>query len=249
MAHDLTLGAVTFVLGLAILGYGLSSTARSLRLSLTAIVGGSVIAILSWVTVKRLEPAVHKVEPGIAGDIAVTIMALTAAAFVGACLFKYRLGPRGLPGRIVLSGISALFVGLLISQVHNLPAVEGIFLLFLPPMVVLFFLGRYRAASRWAAWMRRTAFSSLAVYIGSMCVLMRSAQVLTNRGCFWVVNLPFGHWVHLPHPYDYYAEQLAKCLALVTLLLTLVCSVACFCIWLFDILKVKALPVAKPLSR
>jgi hypothetical protein len=176
-------------------------------------------------------------------------MALTAATFTGACVFKYRLGPRGLPGRIALSGISALFAGLLISQAHNLLAVEALFLLFVPPMVVLFFLGRYRPASRWAASMRRTAFSSLAVYIGSTFVLIRSAQALTNRGCFWVVNLPSGHWVHFPHPYDYYAGQLTKYLVLVSLLLTVACSVACLSVWAFDTLRVKTHPVAKPLSR
>jgi hypothetical protein len=239
---------VTFVLGLAILWYGLFSIPKSLRYSLSAIVGGSAIAILSGVTVIRLEPAVDELEPGITGDVAVTLMALSAVALVGACVFKYRLGPRRLMGRIALSGISGLFVGLLISQAQNLLAVEALFLLFVPPVLVLFFLGRYRAASRWSAWMRRTAFSSLAVYIGSMCVLMGSAQVLTNRGCFWVVNLPSGHWLHFPHPYDNYAGQLTKYLFLISLLLTLVCSVACLCIWLFDILKVKTLPVAKPLG-
>jgi hypothetical protein len=248
VVHDLALGAVTFVLGLAILGYGLFSIARSLRLSLTAIVGGSATAVLSGLTVIRLEPAVDELEPGITGDVAVTIVALTAAAFIGACLFKYKPGPHRLMGRIALAAISALFVGLLISQVHNLLAVEGLFLLFVPPMVVLFFLGRYRPASRWATWMRRTAFSSLAVYIGSTFVLIRSAQALTKRGWFWVVNLPFGHWVHFPHPYDYYAGQLTKYLVLVSLLLTVACSVACLCVWVFDTLRVKPLSVAKPPS-
>ena len=249
MAHDLTLGAVTFVLGLAVLGYGLSSTVKSLRLSLTAVVGGCAIAVLSGVTIIRLEPAVDELEPGIAGDVAVTIMALTAAAFIGGCVFKYRLGPRRLLGRIALSGVSALFVGLLLSALHDLPAAEGLLLWLVLPMVVLLFVGRFQPNSRLGMWMRRAAFSSLAVSLGSAFVWWRSGWAWTKRGSFWFVSLGFGHWVHLPHPYDYYAYQLTKYLGLVSLLLTVVCSLACLCTWLFDTLKVKALPVAKPLGR
>jgi hypothetical protein len=250
MAHDLTLLAVVFVLGLAMLAYGLASRGKSLPLSLTAIVGGSAIAILSGVTVKLLEPAVNAFKPGIAGDVALAIVAWIPAGFIGACTFEYRLGPRRLPGRIALSGVSALFVGLLLSQVHHLPVseVEGLLLWFVIPIVVLLFVGRYQPSSRWRIWIRRTALSSLAVSMGSVFVWWRSAWGRTNGSYFWEVNFGFGHWVHLPHPYDYYEGQLNKYLGSISLLLTVVCSVACLCVWTLDTLKIKALPVAKPLS-
>src|SRR5271157_1612556 len=115
--------------------YGLSSIAKSLPSSLTRIAGGSAIALLSGATIIRIEPAISAFKPGIIGDIAPAIVAWTPAALIGACTFKYRLGPRGLPGRIALSGISALFVGLLLSQVRHLYEVEELLTWFVLPVV------------------------------------------------------------------------------------------------------------------
>jgi len=69
-----------------------------------------------------------------------------------------------------------------------------------------------------------------------------------KRGCFWVAWLPFLYTLQLPHPYDYYASQATKYLGLVSLLLTMACSIACLGVWLFDGLRVNALPLAKPHS-
>jgi hypothetical protein len=241
--------SVVFVLGLAMIAYELSSVAKSLRSSLIRILGGSAIAILSGGTIIRLEPAVNEFKPGVIGDIAPAIVAWAPAALIGACTFRYKLGPRGLAGRIALSGISILFVGLLLSQVHHLPEVQGLLLWFVLPMAVLLFVGRYRPASRWRIWIRGTALSALAVLMGSAFVLWRSASGRINGNYVWGVNLGFGHWVNLRYPYGYYANQAAKYLGLVSLLLTVVSSLACLCIWLFDTLRVKAFPNASTITR
>jgi hypothetical protein len=235
VALDLTLvGVATFAVGLAILWYGLSSLARSFPISLIALVGGCAIAALGALPVITT-------DLGEAPD-----MAWPAAGFIGACLFKYGPGsPSRTRRRIVLSGIWALFVGSFVSGANR--PVEGIVGV-LPALVFWFSLARYRPASRWPTWLRRTAYSAMVVYAGSLYVWLRSAHATMRSGCFWVVRLPPGYSVHFPHPYDYYTEQLTRYLALVSLLLAVVCSVACLCVWFFDTFKVKALPAAKPLS-
>jgi len=240
VALDLTILAVVFVLGLAILAYGLASAARSLPSSLTRTIGGSTIAILSGVTIDRLRPAIKEFKPGIAGDVALAIVAWTPAALIGACAFKYRLGPRGLPGRIALSAISVLFVGILISEIHNLPQIGGLLLWLMLPLAVLLLVGRYPPASGWRIWIRRTAFASLAALMGSAFVWWRSAAGRTHGSFVWGINLGFRHWVNLPFPYSYYAYQLTKYLGLVSLLLTVVFSAVCLCVWLFDTLSRKS---------
>jgi len=70
-----------------------------------------------------------------------------------------------------------------------------------------------------------------------------------KRGCFWIVRLPFLYTVQLPHPYDsYIAHQFRTYLLLVSLALTVACSIASLGVWLFDGLRVKALLLAKPHS-
>jgi hypothetical protein len=234
VAHDLTVLSVVFVLGLAMLAYELASVSKSLRSSLIRIVGGSAIALLSGATLIRIEPAIRAFKPGIIGDIAPAIVAWAPAALVGACTLKYRLGPRGLPGRIALSGVSALFVGLLLSEVRNLLEVEGLLAWFVIPIVVLLFPGTYQPTSRWGIWIRRTALSSLAVSMGSVFVLSRSASGQINGSYAWGVNLGLGHWVYMHYPYGYYANRASIYLGIISLLLTVMCSLACLCIWLID---------------
>jgi hypothetical protein len=142
-------------------------------------------------------------------------------------------------------GISALVLG---AFVGGADSPLGGMIAALSVLVIWFPLATYRPALRWAKWLRSAAYSATVVYAGSLCVLMRSAQVLTTRGDFWIVRLPFGHWVHLPHPYDGYVGLLTKYLLLVSLILTVACSAACLCVWCFGKLKVKAPSIAKPLS-
>jgi hypothetical protein len=234
VAHDLTVLSVVFVFGLAMLAYELAAASKSLRSSLIRIVGGSAITILSGATIIRLEPAIVTFGTGIIGTIAPAIVAWGPAALAGAGTFKFRLGPRGLTGRIALSGISILFVGLLLGQVHRLPDVQGLLLWFVLPMAVLLFVGRYRPSSRSRIWIRRTAFSGLAVLMGSTFVLWRSASGQIHGIYAWGVNLGFRQWVYMPYPYGYYADRATIYLALGSFLLTVVASIACLCIWLFD---------------
>jgi hypothetical protein len=143
-------------------------------------------------------------------------------------------------------GLFALAVGAFVGGADS-PFAGKVALL----SVLVFWLpvATYRPASRWPKRLRNAACAAIVVYAGSLYLLMRSAQALTTRGCFWVVRLPFGHWVHLPPPYDAYMRLLAIYLFLVSLILTVLCLAACLCVWSFGKLKVKGLPLAKPLSR
>jgi len=224
---------VTFAVGLAILWYGLSSLTKSLPLSLIALVGGCAIAVFGALRVITT-------DLGEAPD-----MAWPAAVLIGACLFKYGpVWPSQTRWRILLSGMSAFFAGSLVSGAYS--PKEGIVRV-LPALLFWFSLAKYRPTSRWATWLRRTAYSAMVVYAGSLYVWLRSAQATGREGCFWVVRLLLTR-LHFPHSYDYYAGQLTRCLVPVSLLLTVVCSVACLCLWAFDAFRAKALPVAKPLS-
>jgi len=116
-------------------------------------------------------------------------------------------------------------------------------------LVVWFPVARYRPASGWPRRLRNGACAALAVYGVSLFVLMRSAQSFTARGCFWMVQLPFGHWVYAPPPYDRYVKLLTIYLSLTSITLTVACMAACLCVWSLGKLKARALPLATPLSR
>jgi hypothetical protein len=146
---------------------------------------------------------------------------------------------------ILQVGLFTLVVGAFLGVAHSLR--EGMIAL-LSVLVFWFPLARYRPSSRWPKRLRNAACTGIVVYAGSLYVLMRSAQVLTTRGCFWMVHLPFGPWVQLLPPYDAYVRLLTIYLFLVSLILTVVCLAACLCVWSFGKLKVKTLPSAKPLS-
>lgn len=236
------IGMVTFAVGLAILWYGLSLLTKSLPLSLIALLGGCAIAVLGAQCVTMLYAAMFQ------RDDAIRYMALPAAVFIGACLFKF--GPDSPSGttrrRILRSGMAALFVGLFVSGTRS---PTGGIIVVLPVLVFWFSLIRYRPAARWGLWLRKMAYTAMLVWAGSAYLMLHTAMSCGRWGCFWTVDLPFGLWVRLPHPYDYYITyQLTRYLTLVSLLSTVVYSVACLCVWALDTLKIKALPAAKPLS-
>jgi hypothetical protein len=142
-------------------------------------------------------------------------------------------------------GLFALVVGAFVGGAGS--PLEGMVPL-LSVLVFWFPVARYRPALPCPKRLRNAACTAIVVYAGSLYVLMRGAQVLTTRGCFWMVRLPFGHWVHLPPPYDAYVRLLTVYLFLVSLIVTVVCLAACLCVWSFGRSKVKTLPLAKPLS-
>ena len=138
--------------------------------------------------------------------------------------------------------VTGAFVGGANRPYEGMVALLSVLVFWLP-------VARYRPASRWPKRLRNAARAAIVVYAGSLYLLMRGAQALTTRGCFWMVRLPFGHWVHLPPPYDAYMRLLTIYLFLVSLVLTVVCLAACLCVWSFGKVKVKGLTLAKPLGR
>jgi hypothetical protein len=156
------------------------------------------------------------------------------------------LAPQTTKRRILQIAMFALVVGAFVSGANRpLEGIVGV----LSVLVFWFPLARFRPASRWATWLRNAAYSAIVVYAGSLYVGMRSAQALTTRGCFWVVRLPFGDWVHFPPPYDGYVRLVTIYIFLVSLILTVVCLAACLCVWSFGKLGVKGLALAKLPSR
>ena len=235
-------GVVTFAVGLAIFWYGLSLIRRSFALSLLVLTGGCAIVSLSALSLTMLAVSAFR------GEEALRYMTLPAAVFMGACLSKF--GPH-LPSdtterRTLRSAIFALVIALFVgTSPHPTQGMVGVF----PLLLFWLLLLKYRPASRWTMAIRMTAYSSMVLYAIVAYLALHSAIACGKRGCFWIVWLPLIYTLQLAHPYDYYAYQFTKYLGLVSLLLTLVCSVACLCIWLFDTLRVKFLPTASPLSR
>ena len=225
------LGLVVFAGGLAILWIGLSLIAKPLSLPLFVLVAACTMAVLSALFVAMLALGYG--------------MAWFGAGFLGILLFKY--GPASSSPtrlRILLSGFSAVFVASLVSGANK--PLEG-FLGVVPALVFWFSLAAYRPSSRGATWLWRAAYSAMVLYAGSAYVALHSGLAMTMKGCFWEVRFPFGYWLRLPHPYDFYiTNQLTKYLFLGSLLLTVVFSIACLCKWYADCHHVKDLAHDKP---
>jgi hypothetical protein len=235
-------GVVTFAVGLAILWYGLSLIRRSFVLSLLVLAGGCATVSLSALSVTMLDVSAFR------GEEALRYMILPASVFMGACLSKF--GPHSASDtterRALRSAIFALVIALFVgTSPQPTQGIVGVFplLLFWLPLL------KYRPASGWRMTIRKAAYSSLVLYAIAAYLSLHSAIACGKRGCFWIVWLPLVYTLRLPHPFDYYAGQLVKYVTIFSFLLTVACSLACLCIWLFDRFRVKALPTTSPLSR
>lgn len=216
-----------FAAGLAIIWCGVSLIPRSLPLSLATLTGGCAVAVLGAASVIKL-------EPGFCG-----YLAWPAAGLLGALMFRYGPGSTFSPRtRILIAGVAALFVGSWISGAYRpLQAIIGALI----ALLLWFALARYKPTSRRIRWLRNAAYSAMVLYAASAYMGMHSAQELSKRGCFVVARLPFGFYLRLPHPYDYYVTgKLTKYVFLGSLFLAAVCSLACLGAWLLTTYRIRA---------
>ena len=159
-------------------------------------------------------------------------------AYIGAVavpiwLLLIKYGPPTRVGavlRVVLLGAVTIFVA---SQVNaasdkNDWIVPVVIVVIAGVLILSVLVAKYPPWSRRVAILRRSAFTSIAVFAVSIYCVVRSGYSLMWQGCFFTVDLPFRQMILLPWPYDYYVVHLFLPILCVTSLTVPVVSSASF---------------------